>query len=162
QNPQANKLYIGRSQKGGSGLKAKLHDVRLYSEALSDQQVATIRRNALAGPQMANKSSDVKPDDPSRMQAASSAKSAGPELTGVPDSTATTSVGQLPKLPITIPGTYANGAKGPDVRVIWPSPRDNADVSKAGTYTLAGKVAGTSFTPKATVTVTAEAAASPA
>jgi len=161
QNPQANKLFIGRSQKGGSGLKAKLHDVRLYSEALTDQQVATIRRNALAGPQVA-KGNDAKADDPSRMQAASSAKSAGPELTGVPDITATTSVGQRPKLPITIPGTYANGAKGPDVRVIWPSPRDNTDVSKAGTYTLTGKVAGTSFTPKATVTVSAEAVAGPA
>ena len=162
QNAEGNRLFIGRSQTGGNGLKAKLHDVRLYSEALSDEEVATIRRNAIAGTKTATDGSDVKADEPSRMQAANKDKSAGPELIGVPDITATTNVGQLPKLPITIAGTYANGAKGPEVRVIWPSPRDNNDVLKAGTYTVTGKVAGTSFKPQATVTVTADAVAGPA
>ncbi len=162
QNTELNKLFIGRSQTGGNGLKAKLHDVRLYSEALSDKEVATIRRNAIAGTKVATDGNDVKADDPSRMQAANKAKSVGPELIGVPDITATTNVGQLPKLPITIAGTYANGAKGPEVRVIWPSPRDNNDVLKAGTFTITGKVAGTSFKPQATVTVTADAVAGPA
>ena len=48
---------------------------------------------------------------------------------------------------------YRNNAKGPDVRVIWPSPKDNSQVAKPGTYTVTGKVPGTSFEPKATVTV---------
>ena len=162
QNADRNKLYIGRSQSGGNGLKAKLHDVRLYSEALNDEQVATIRRNAIAGTQMATKSNDGKADDPSRVPAATTAKSSGPELFSVPDITATTTVGQLPKLPVMIAGVYTNGEKRTDVRVIWPSPRDNNDVAKAGTYTVTGKVAGTIFTPKATVTVSAEAATGPA
>ena len=44
-------------------------------------------------------------------------------------------------------------AAGPDVRVIWPSPTDNSEVAKPGSYTVTGKVPGTPFEPKATVIV---------
>ena len=58
---------------------------------------------------------------------------------------------------MTIPAVYRNKAKGPDVRVVWPSPKDNSQVLKPGTYTVTGKVPGTPFQPKATVTVKAAA-----
>jgi hypothetical protein len=147
QNADLNKLYIGRSQSGGNGLKAKLHDVRLYSEALNDEQVATIRRNAIAGTQRATNGADGKADNTSRMQAANMPNSAGPELSGVTDITATTNVGQLPKLPITIAAMYASGAKGPEVRVIWPSPRDNNVVLKAG-ITVTAKLPARASRPR--------------
>ncbi len=76
-------------------------------------------------------------------------------LEAVPDIKVETVVGQLPRLPYTIPAVYRNKAKGPDVRVIWPSPKDNSQVLKPGTYTVTGKVPGTPFQPKATVTVKA-------
>lgn len=42
-----NRLYIGKSQYGDPHLNAKLYDFRIYKIALSDEQVATIRNNAL-------------------------------------------------------------------------------------------------------------------
>jgi DUF1680 family protein len=74
-------------------------------------------------------------------------------LERIPDIKAETVAGQLPRLPFTIPAVYRNKAKGPEVRVIWPSPKDNSQVLKPGTYTVTGKVPGTQFQPKATVTV---------
>ncbi len=48
----ANRLYIGRSQNDADAtLNARVRDVRIYRIALSDQQVATIRNNALSGRQ---------------------------------------------------------------------------------------------------------------
>lgn len=152
-NADANKLYIGRSRTGDVGLKAKLHDLRLYSEALTDKEVATIYKNATSGLQGATAKRETKSGESTASGAVKVSKTSGPQLTGVPDIKATTTVGQVPKLPLTIPGTYAGGAKGPEVRVIWPAPRNNNDVLKAGTYEVTGKVAGTEFTPKATVTV---------
>jgi len=155
-NPDANKLYIGRSHDGrAGGLNAKVHDLRLYRVALIDQQVATICGNALAGTRDAVAGGPLEGAAPQ----AATAVPGSAKLTGVGDITATTVVGQLPKLPVMIAGIYENGVKGPDVRVIWPSPRNNNDVLKAGTYTVTGKVPGTSFTPKATVTILGEAPA---
>jgi len=74
-------------------------------------------------------------------------------LERVPDIRVETVVGELPRLPYTIPAAYRNGAKGPDVRVIWPAPKDNSQVVAAGTYIVTGRVPGTPFEPKATVTV---------
>ena len=64
-----------------------------------------------------------------------------------------TIVGMMPRLPYTVPAVYRGNAKGPDVRVIWPSPTDNSEVTKPGTYTVTGRVPGTTFEPKATVIV---------
>ena len=50
EDASANRLYIGKSEYDSDpDLNAKVHDVRLYSIALTDQQVATIRNNALSG-----------------------------------------------------------------------------------------------------------------
>ena len=60
----------------------------------------------------------------------------------------------LPRLPIDgCRRPIATTAAGPNVRVIWPSPTDNSEVLKPGTYTVTGKVPGTPFAPKATVIV---------
>ena len=75
-------------------------------------------------------------------------------LVNVPDVAVETTVGTLPRLPPTVPATYAGGVTG-EVRVIWPAPIDTAEVRKPGTYTVSGHVPGTRFTPKATVIVKA-------
>jgi uncharacterized protein len=86
---------------------------------------------------------------------------AATQVESVPDVKTETTAGQLPRLPYTIPAVYRNKAKGPDVRVIWPSPKDNSQVLKPGVYTVTGKVPGTQFQPKATVTIKAAATAAP-
>jgi len=87
---------------------------------------------------------------------------AASRLERIPDIRVETTVGNLPRLPRDIPAVYRNNTKGPDVRVIWPSPRDNSQVMKPGTYTVTGKVPGTSFQPTATVTVKAAVRTVPA
>src|SRR5690606_2415693 len=52
-----------------------------------------------------------------------------------------------------VQGTYKDGMVGPKVRVLWPSPIDNSAVLSAGRYTITGRVPGTDFRPKATVTI---------
>lgn len=79
------------------------------------------------------------------------------QLIAIPDVAVETKIGILPRLPCYVQGKYADNAPGPQLRVIWPSPRDNRQVLQAGTYSVTGRVPGTSFTPKATVTVTAAA-----
>jgi len=74
-------------------------------------------------------------------------------LVKVPDISAETIVGHLPRLPNAIGGVYRDDEKGPTVRAIWPSPTDNRQVLQPGTYTVIGRVPGTDFQPKAHVTV---------
>ncbi len=69
-------------------------------------------------------------------------------LTGVPDIQVETVVGHLPRLPSYLAGVYKNNIEGPDVRVLWPAPADNSQVLTPGTYTIAGRVAGTDVLPK--------------
>jgi DUF1680 family protein len=153
----ANHLHIGKSTYDtDADLNAKVHDVRLYSIALTDQQVATIRNNALSGGAGAGPSA-ASSQGQATAAAGSTASQQGPEMTAVPDITAETVAGCLPRLPAFIPATYAGGAKGPQVRVIWPSPADNEQVLRPGTYTVPGTVPGTKFEPKAIVTVKAAA-----
>jgi len=149
----ANQLYLGKSEYDSDpDLNAMVHDVRIYSIALTDQQVATIRNNALSGGEkVETAASGAEPSSTTGGTAIPSASN----LTGVPDITAETIVGTLPHLPYLIPGTYRDGAKGPLVRVIWPSPADNNQVLQAGTYTVTGTVPGTAIQPKAQVTVKA-------
>ncbi|MFB3854460.1 MAG: beta-L-arabinofuranosidase domain-containing protein [Vicinamibacterales bacterium] len=153
---EANHLYLGRSHDAGQPtLHARLRDVRIYRVALTDQQVATIRNNALSGRPSGGSGgrggpTAVVPSDtiPRESEVAS-------RLERVPDIVAETVVGELPHLPPTIPAVYRNKAKGPDVRVIWPAPKDNSDVLSPGVYTVTGRVPGTAFEPKARVTVRA-------
>lgn len=149
----ANRLYIGRSQNDAAAtLNARLRDVRIYRIALTDQQVAAIRNNASSGRQ----GGGGRGGTPAPVISTAAIPQESPlasQLKAVPDIKAETVAGQVPRLPYTIPAMYRNKAKGPDVRVVWPSPKDNSPFIKAGTYTVTGKVPGTPFQPKATVTV---------
>jgi len=147
----ANRLFLGRSQDDAAPtLHARLRDVRIYRIALADQQVATIRNNALSRRQTSAgrgappviSTAGIPDESPLASQ-----------LTHVPDVKVDTDVGTLPHLPHSIPATYRGNKKGQDVRVIWPAPTDNSQVRAPGTYTVTGKVPGTRFEPKATVIV---------
>src|SRR6185295_9493999 len=76
-----------------------------------------------------------------------------------PDVSVETTAGTLPRLPRMIAGVYRGGAKGPSVRVIWPSPTNNEQVLKPGMYSVTGRVPGTKLEAKANVTVKPDAAA---
>ena len=153
-NPDANKLYIGQSlYDEDPSLGGKVYDVRFYRIALTDNQVATIHHNAISDEKIdATEEQGIEAAETDSEDDSDSLLFKG--LIGVPDVKVETMVGYLPRLPYEIPGTYRDEAEGPLVRVIWPSPRDNSEVEKAGTYTITGTVPGTSFEPKATVTVT--------
>jgi uncharacterized protein len=156
-----NQLYLGKSHYDTDPyLDAKLHDVRLYSIALTDEQVATIWKSALSAgqPVAAVKPAPAQSDPDATARTASSAF----ELRHALDLSVETVVGTLPRLPRTVPGDYRSGAKGPDVRIIWPAPTNNEQVLQAGTYTVTGRVAGSKIEPKATVTVKAAPVESPA
>jgi uncharacterized protein len=146
----ANRLFLGRSQDDDApALHGRLRDVRLYRIALSDEQVATIRRNGLAGRQLTGRGAA-----PEISTAAIPRESPlASRLSQVSDVTVETTVGMLPRMPATIPATYRDGRRGPEVRVIWPAPADNRDVMKPGTYTVVGTIPGTRFEPRATVIV---------
>ena len=151
-SPAANHLFIGRAQDDAAPtLHGRLRDVRFYRIALTDQQIATIRNNALTrrqtsagrgAPPPVISTAGIPDESPLASQ-----------LAHVPDIKVETAVGTLPHLPPTVPATYKDNAKGPAVRVIWPSPTDNSQVGAPGTYTVTGKVPGTTFEPKATVIV---------
>jgi hypothetical protein len=146
----ANRFFLGRSQDGAEGtLHGRLRDVRIYRVALTDQQVATIRNNALPRRQSSagrGAAPVISTDAIPRESPLAS------RLESVPDITVDTVVGTLPRFPAAIPAVY-RGARGPDVRVIWPSPTDNSQVGRPGSYSVTGKVPGTRFEPKATVIV---------
>lgn len=146
----ATRLFLGRSPDDrGPTLHGRLRDLRLYRIVLGDEPVATIRRNALAAAQPAR----GRPTPPEMSTADIPRESPlASRLVAVPDVNVETIVGTLPRLPPTVPATFAGGATG-EVRVIWPSPIDTAEVRKPGTYTVPGRVPGTRFEPKATVIV---------
>ena len=156
ENAAANLLYIGKSQYEDSDLNAKVHDVRIYSIALMGKQVATIRHNALSDEEKVEVGTSGTASASQALPTATTGGTTLPnasQLIGVPDITAETVVGHLPRLPYNVPGVYRDGAEGPLVRVIWPSPTNNDQVLKVGTYIVTGTVPGTEFQPKATVTV---------
>lgn len=155
----SNRLYIGRSQDDTvATLHARLRDVRIYRIALSDEQVWTIRRNAQSGRQGGGRG----PASPAISTAAIPTESPlSARIEHVPDIAVGTAAGTLPHLPSTVPAVYRGGGAGPQVRVIWPAPRDAGQVRTPGAYTVTGKVPGTTFEVKATVTVTAVPAVIP-
>jgi uncharacterized protein len=156
-----NLLTIGRSRYKHPDLKALIRDVRIYRIALSDKQVSVIRANALSGKKVTATNTKKPRQDKERTAAARRALPKASMLTGAADVSVTTAIGHLPRLPYRIAGVYRNGVKGPALRVIWPAPRDNILVRKAGSYTITGKVPGTEFQPKAVVTVAAQAQTGP-
>ncbi len=151
----ANLLYIGKSQISGDPyLNAKLHDFRIYRIPLNTQQIARIHKNALGVDQ-----TDVEKKDEFEAELPHFDRNK-PQLyaeflKGVPNLEVETIVGHLPRLPRRVPGVYRNQMEGPKVRVLWPAPTNNNEVQKPGSYTVIGRVAGTDFQPKATVTVKA-------
>ncbi len=149
----ANRLFLGRSLEDGiPSLHARLRDVRIYRVALADEQAATIRANALSVGQTARaRGRGARPvistaNIPDEWALAA-------RLSHVPDITVETIVGTLPRLPPTVRPVYRDNARGPDVRVLWPAPTDTTAVLRPGTYTVTGRIAGTTLTPKATVIV---------
>ena len=156
----ANRLFIGRSQNDAEpSLHGRLRDVRIYRIALTDQQIATIRTNGLAGRQTTRGRGTPPPE----ISTAAIPKESpfASQLASVPNVTVETVVGILPRLPYTVQAVYRGNVRGPstalgtgpEVRVIWPAPTDNTEVLKPGTYVVTGKVPGTAFEPKATVIV---------
>jgi len=155
--PQAsttNRLFLGRTQDDAAPtLHGRFRDLRLYRIALGDEPVATIRRNALAATQVAQgRGRGGAPAVISTANIPTESPFAA-RLVTVPDITVNTVVGMMPRLPSLIPATYVGGVAG-QARVIWPSPTDNTEVLKPGTYMVSGHVPGTRFQPKATVIIT--------
>ena len=89
----------------------------------------------------------------SRTSAVTSSISHRATIVAAADVKVETAVGRLPRLPLVVPAKYKDGNDGPDVRVIWPAPTDNAQVLEAGTYTIVGRIPGTDLQPKAVVHV---------
>jgi DUF1680 family protein len=149
----SNRFFVGRSQDDATpAVHARFRDLRIYRIALSDQQVATIRNNALA----------ARPTTAARAPVPEISTAGIPieapfaaAIANIPEITVETVAGILPRLPVAVAATYRDGSRGPSVPVIWPAPTDNSDVLKPGTYKVTGKVPGTSLAPVATVIVKA-------
>ncbi|WP_013664223.1 beta-L-arabinofuranosidase domain-containing protein [Olivibacter jilunii] len=146
-------LYIGKSLlPENPSLNALIHDFRIYRVPLTRRQVTGIYYNALRGGQEAAVNVG-KPEDNLQQFSPSESKLYNAYLIKVPDVEVKTSIGNLPRLPSHIEGTYRQGINGPKVRVLWPAPTDNTAVLQAGRYTITGRVPGTDLQPKAFVTV---------
>ena len=124
--------------------------MRIYRIALTDQQVATIRNNALA----ARPATTARAPVPEISTAAIPLESPlAATLSNVPDITVETIVGTLPRLPAEIAGTYRDNSRGQTFASSGRLRSTTAMSLKPGSYTVTGKVPGTSFAPKATVIV---------
>jgi DUF1680 family protein len=146
-------LFIGKSLlPADPNLNALMHDFRIYRVPLNSRQIAGIYANAQKGAQQSTVNVGKQEDELPRFSK-TEARLYNKYLTQVADINVETEVGTLPRLPSYVMGTYQDNFKGPLVRVLWPSATDNSAVLKSGTYTISGRVAGTSFVPKALVTV---------
>jgi len=149
-----NLLYIGKSLSPTDPyLNALIHDFRIYRVPLSFRQVGYIYRNALKGGNESTVNTTAKKEDNLQKFSPATPQLYNAYLTKVANVAVVTTVGNLPRLPAYIEGTYRNGKSGPKVRVIWPAPTDNSTVLKAGQYTITGQVPGTNLKANATVTV---------
>lgn len=153
QKAEKNLLYVGKSLSAGDpNLNALLHDFRIYRVPLSRRQVNGIYNNALKGVSQTAVNVGKKEDELQKFPD-NQPQLYNSYLTKVEDVTVKTTVGDLPRLPGYLTGTYKGGITGQMVRVLWPAAVDNTAVLKPGTYTVTGRVSGTNFQPKATVTV---------
>ncbi len=151
-NSDNNKLFIGKSLVPDNiSLDAGLYDFRIYRIPLNKEQVATIYRNR--GRRNFGGGRQRREPQPLPKFPETTPQLYNAYLTGVPDIQVETIVGDLPRLPRHVKGTYSNNFDGPEVYVIWPAPEDNSQVLAAGTYTVTGSVSGTDIHPKAIVTV---------
>ncbi|HSP89726.1 MAG TPA: beta-L-arabinofuranosidase domain-containing protein, partial [Vicinamibacterales bacterium] len=158
---EASRLFLGRSRDDGAPtLQGRLRDVRVYRVALTDAQVAAI--NGAASGRQGGRGRGGAPAPEISTAGIPRESPLAARLERVPDIQAETIAGRLPRLPREIPAVYRDRASGPMVRVIWPSPKDNLQVAAPGIYVVTGKVPGTWFEPKATITVKAAGTAAPA
>lgn len=154
QHPGEKLLYIGKSLLPGDPyLNAMIHDFRIYRVPLSRRQVAGIYNNSQSGANQSSVNTTGKPEDDLPHFSKTEAQLYNRYLIQVSDVELETMVGNLPRLPAYVQGTYEKGRTGPKVRVLWPSPTDNTTVLKPGSYTITGRIAGTDFQPKAFVTI---------
>ncbi|KGE13714.1 beta-L-arabinofuranosidase domain-containing protein [Sphingobacterium deserti] len=146
-------LFIGKSLlPDHPAIKGMLHDFRIYRVPLSRKQIAGIYYNALKD--LHEDSANMgKTEDDLPSFSLSKAQLYNAYLQHVGNVAVETEIGELPRLPSYVAGTYKDKMVGPKVRVIWPSPTDNSAVLEAGTYTITGRVPGTDLQPKAVVTV---------
>ncbi|MCD0489526.1 glycoside hydrolase family 127 protein [Pedobacter sp. MC2016-14] len=153
QSLDKNLLYIGKSLlPGDPNLNALIHDFRIYRVPLNRNQVATIYKNSLNSGQEST-ANVGKPEDDLPRFPAHQPQLYNNYLVQVADVEVETELGNLPRLPSYVQGTYQNHVKGPEVRVLWPSDISNTAVLKPGAYTITGRVPGTAFQPKALVTI---------
>jgi DUF1680 family protein len=147
-------LYIGKSLlPGDPNLNAMIADFRIYRVPLSRRQVVGIFNNA-NGSVQAGSVNTRKAEEELPKFSPTEAQLYNTFLVKVFDVKLATEVGNLPRFPSYVNGTYKDGVNGPKVRVIWPADMDNTAVLKPGKYTVTGRVAGTNFQPKASVTIT--------
>jgi DUF1680 family protein len=150
---EENKICIGKSLDSEDGfLDARLHDFRIYRIPLDGKQVAQIYKNALNKEETANRRR-VQPDRNLPKFPENSPQFYNSWLTSVPDIHVETVVGHLPHIPRFVKSVYKNNMEGPDVRVIWPAPKNNAEVLAPGSFTVTGSIPGTELRPRAIVTV---------
>lgn len=148
-------FYIGKSiDSDNTPLNALLHDFRIYRIALNGKQIARIHYSSLNIEEGTVRTRDESEGELQKFSE-TTPQLYNAYLASVPDIRVETVVGSLPRLPRYVKGVYRNKIEGPKVRVIWPAPKDNSQVLTLGTYTITGKVAGTSIQPKAIVTVKA-------
>lgn len=157
-------LHIGRSVVADNGplLNAKLYDLRIYRIPLNERQIGRIYYTALrkddGGVRTRDEGDKDLPKFPENTPQLYNAW-----LTAVPDIQVETEVGHLPRLPRYVQGVYSNQVEGPKARVLWPAPKDNSEVLTPGSYTVTGRIAGSTIQPRAVVTIKAEKeSASPA
>nr|WP_315823956.1 beta-L-arabinofuranosidase domain-containing protein [Paraflavitalea speifideiaquila] len=157
QQPGEKLLYIGKSLlPGDPHLNAMIRDFRIYRVPLSSTQVAGIYTNSRRGINQGSvNTTGRRAEDTLPRFSATEAQLYNTYLANVSDVKVETAVGDLPRLPAYLPGTYKDAmkGKGPKVRVVWPAAIDNTAVLKPGSYTITGRVAGTNFQPKAIVTI---------
>ncbi|GGG88967.1 hypothetical protein GCM10011416_01680 [Polaribacter pacificus] len=158
-NNNKNKFYIGKSLIGKApNLKAKLHDLRIYRIPLNSKQIFRIHRNGLnSDATVVNEKKGPVDDLP--VFSVNTPQLYNQYLIDIPNIHVETEVGFLPRLPRYVDAVYGNGIRDVPARVIWPAPKDNHDVLKAGDYTIIGFVPGTNLRPKAFVKVKAVKAA---
>ncbi|GHE23235.1 beta-L-arabinofuranosidase domain-containing protein [Sphingobacterium griseoflavum] len=146
-------LFIGKAiGEGAATLDALLHDFRIYRVPLTRTQIAGIYYNSLKDLHEETGHTGKAEDDLPQF-AMTKAQLYNAYLQHVSDVSVQTTVGELPRLPSYVQGIYRDGLVGPKVRVIWPAPTDNSEVSTAGRYTVVGRVPGTDLKPKAIITV---------
>jgi len=152
----SSKHYIGKPivTDSTTSLDGKLYDFRVYRVPLSGREVARIHRNALKHLDGTVGTRDESDGDLPKFPE-TTPQLYNAYLVSVPDVQVETVVGHLPRLPRFVKGVYSNGIAGPDVRVLWPAPKDNSQVLTPGSYTVTGRVAGTGIQPKAIVVVKA-------